>query len=86
MPPLDSGTKLKTCVGSPARQEGDRPGGGRMLDNCPSDSPWSGANASTKTSASTFGFPVAAFVMTAPPYECPTSTMGPVMKWRKSAI
>ena len=86
MPPLDSGTKLKTCVGSPARQEGDRPGGGGMLDNCPSDSPWSGANASTKTSASTFGFPVAAFVMTAPPYECPTSTMGPVMMWRKSAI
>src|SRR4051812_9250400 len=31
------------------------------------DSPWSGANAAMYTSALTFGFPVAALVITAPP-------------------
>src|SRR5205809_1088360 len=84
-PPV-SGTKLRTLVGSPARHDGDWPGGGGTLERDASDSPSSGAKASTYTSAFTFGFPVAALVMTAPPYEWPTNIIGPVMLWRKIAI
>ena len=84
-PPV-SGTKLKTWVGSPARHDGDWPGGGGTLERDASDSPSSGAKASMYTRAFTFGFPVAALVMTAPPYEWPTKIIGPVMVWRKLAI
>ena len=39
-------------------------------------SPSSVAMAATYTSAFTLGAPTAAFVITMPPYECPTSTTG----------
>src|SRR5881409_340530 len=80
------GTKLKTCVGSPPRQEPFWPGGGGAVARSPNDSPSSGTNASTNTRAFTFEFPVAALVMTAPPYECPTRMIGPLMVWRKLAM
>ena len=48
------------------------PGGGSAM-RVFTDSPRSGANAAMYTSAATFGW-VPASVMTAPPYECPTST------------
>ncbi|GAA4256370.1 hypothetical protein GCM10022255_068890 [Dactylosporangium darangshiense] len=44
------------------------------------DSPSSGTNAAMYTSALTFPFPVAALVITAPPYECPTRMTGPVIE------
>src|SRR5713101_467988 len=84
-PPVN-GTKLKTCAGLPETQDGDWPAGGGMLERDARDSPWSGAKASMKTRAFTFGFPVAALVMTAPPYECPTRMIGPLMVWRKLAM
>src|SRR5256885_6277048 len=71
------GTKLKTCVGSPPRHEPLWPGGGGTVARSPRDSPASGTNASTYTSAFTFVVPVAAVGMTAPPYECPTRMIGP---------
>ena len=43
----------------------------------PSFSPSSGAKAATKTRPTTFGAPVAALLITAPPYECPTARTGP---------
>src|ERR1041385_305737 len=52
-------------------------GAGYFSPNAPIGSPESGANAAMKTSALTLGLPAAAAVITAPPYECPTSTTGP---------
>ena len=43
----------------------------------PSFSPSSGAKAATKTKPTTFGAPVAALLITAPPYECPTASTRP---------
>jgi hypothetical protein len=43
----------------------------------PSRSPSSGANAATKTRPTTFFACLAAFDITAPPYECPTAMIGP---------
>jgi hypothetical protein len=53
--------------------------------SCAFVSPGAGAAASTYTSAFTLGTPAAALVITAPPYECPTSTIGPRTVFRKSA-
>jgi hypothetical protein len=47
-------------------------------------SPVSGAKALTYTRALTFASPVAALVITKPPYEWPTSTTGPVTVCRKA--
>jgi hypothetical protein len=44
-------------------------------------SPWSGAKALMYTSALMSGSVVPALVMTAPPYEWPTRTTGPVVRW-----
>src|SRR2546426_106931 len=41
------------------------------------ESPWSGTNAAVKTRPSTSDRPYAAFEITIPPYECPTSIFGP---------
>src|SRR5262245_28787324 len=43
----------------------------------PSSSPSSGANAQTKTRPTTLSASLAAFEITAPPYECPTARTGP---------
>src|SRR6266851_9282688 len=59
---------------------------GNMVTSPPEVSPASGANAAIYTKALTLGFPVAALVMTSPPYECPTRTMGPVMLARTLAM
>ena len=72
------GTNEKTVLGSAtARAEP-----GFAAASWTTDSPWSGAKASTYTRAFTFGLPVAALVTTAPPYEWPTSTIGPGMVCR----
>src|SRR6185312_12563614 len=71
----------KTFVGPAPNAE---PG---LIESSPSAlSPLAGANASTYTSALTLRLPLAAFVITAPPYECPTRTIGPLIVLRKSAI
>jgi hypothetical protein len=43
----------------------------------PSTSSVSGAKAATKTRPTTFGGLVSALLISAPPYECPTSSTGP---------
>src|SRR6185436_11641930 len=52
-------------------------GAGYLSPNAPIGSPESGANAAMQTSDFTLLLPAAAWLITAPPYECPTSTTGP---------
>src|SRR5580704_2256416 len=52
-------------------------GGGALASSDSTDSPASGANASTYTSAFTFGALAEATLITEPPYEWPARTTGP---------
>jgi hypothetical protein len=51
---------------------------GYVSRNAATGSPTSGPKAAMYTSALTFAFPAAAALITAPPYECPTTTTSPV--------
>src|SRR4051794_40607586 len=65
------GNLRSTIVDGPSREPGNRAKMSIWL------SPSSGATAAMYTSAFTLGTPTAALVITAPPYEWPTSTIGP---------
>jgi hypothetical protein len=66
-----AGTRSNTVAGSTASAESGP-------ESWNGVSPVSGAKELTYTRAFTFGSPVAALVITKPPYEWPTSTTGPV--------
>src|SRR3981189_3054777 len=71
VPPPGSGYGRKSSVVGPIWEPGF------MVTSWARDSPLSGANAAMKTSAFTFGTPTAALVITAPPEEWATRTIGP---------
>src|SRR5450830_1161424 len=58
---------------------------GNLPDRPTAVSPASGANAATYTSALTLLAPVAAALITEPPYEWPTSTTGPLTLFSTAA-